>query len=117
MEVLGCGAEGTAGLGGRRDHWRTQLVFSWMRCHLVSRVWRISTELMMVNHHLDFKFIGLSDFFTISWDEARILADTKVEIVLRAGIPYVNCSPIPQLITPPIDPTPNLFSNSNIHAL
>ena len=53
-----------------------------MRCHLVSRVWRIFTELMMVNHHLDFEFIGLSDFFTISWDEAGMLADTRVEMVL-----------------------------------
>ena len=53
------------------------------RCHWEFRVWRISTELMMVNHHLDFEFIGLSDFFTISWDEAGILADTRGEMVLR----------------------------------
>ena len=81
--VLNWGVGSTLNLGGRRDFWSSQLVSVWIRCHSVSSVRRVPSELMMVNHHFDLEFRGLRDFLTVSWDEAAISAGRKDIIVLR----------------------------------
>ena len=55
-----------AGRGGPQWVGSSQLVSAWMRCHSVSSVRRVPSELMMVNHHFDLVFRGLRDFLTVS---------------------------------------------------